>query len=355
MPVLGTRELELPLIQGGMGVGVSLGNLAGHVAACGGMGVISSVNAGYARPEFEKDPLAANLAALREEIGKAKEIAGGRGMVGVNIMVATNHYPETVRAAVAAGADAILSGAGLPTDLPALAGDAPVLLAPIVSSGRAASTICRLWQRRHGRLPDFLVIEGCEAGGHLGFSREELEQNAAPPLKNLLADVRRALEPFEKESGRPLPVFVAGGVYTGTDIALYRSLGAAGVQMATRFIATHECDASFGYKQAMLRAKKEDIRLVSSPVGMPGRALNSPLLRRLDTGERVPPLRCNDCLRVCPHADTPYCISRALVEAVRGNWEEGLFFCGSSAWRLDRLLTVRELINELMDERSAKP
>lgn len=351
MPRLGQKELERPLIQGGMGIGVSLGNLAGHVAAEGGMGVISTVNAGYARPGFERDPLSANLAALREEIAKAREIAKGQGLVAVNVMVATNHYAETVNAAIEAGADAIISGAGLPSALPAIAGDRPVALAPIVSGGKAACTICRLWQRRSARLPDFMVLEGSEAGGHLGFTREELETGAARPLDQLLGEVREALDPFEKEAGRSIPVFVAGGVYTAADITRYLSLGAAGVQMATRFIATHECDAAPGYKQAFLRAAKGDVRLVKSPVGMPGRALNSPLLQRLDSGLAYPPRRCNDCLRVCPHKDTPYCISRALTEAVKGNWEEGLFFCGSNVWKMNRLLSVRELMEELLPSR----
>ncbi len=351
MPLIGQKELELPLIQGGMGVGVSLGNLAGHVAAQGGMGVISTVNAGYARPDFERNPLAANLTALHEEIARAKDIAAGRGLVAVNVMVATTHYAETVRTAIEAGVDAIISGAGLPTELPALADAAPVALAPIVSSGKAARTICRLWERHNARLPDFVVVEGREAGGHLGFSREDLESGAAPTLETLLADVRQALEPFEKAAGRPIPVFTAGGVYTAADIDRFLSLGAAGVQMATRFIATHECDASPAYKQAFIRARREDVRLVKSPVGMPGRALASPLLRRLDSGASYPPLRCNDCLRVCPHKETPYCISRALIEAVKGNWEDGLFFCGSHVWRMDRVQSVRELVKELFPQR----
>ena len=209
------RELSIPIIQGGMGVGISLSGLAGAVAACGGMGVISAAHPGYRDPDFYRDPLNVNRRCLKEEIAKAKEIAKGCGLVGVNVMVAVQHYADYVRAAIEGGADAIISGAGLPTELPQIAGDSKVLLAPIVSSGRAARVICRAWERHGNRLPDFVVVEGSRAGGHLGFSAEELADGSAKPLDEIVSDVVETLRPYEEKCGRKIPVFPAGGVYDG--------------------------------------------------------------------------------------------------------------------------------------------
>ena len=349
------KALELPLIQGGMGIGVSLGGLAGHVAACGGMGVISTANPGYLEEDFWEDPLAANLRALRREVAKAREIAGGRGLIAVNAMVATSQYAPLVEAAIRAGADGVISGAGLPTALPGLAGADKAALAPIVSSAKAARTICRLWDKRYGRQPDFVVVEGPLAGGHLGFGREELLEGRAPALEEILPGVLLELQPFAEKAGRAIPVFAAGGVYSGRDLARFRALGAAGVQIATRFIATAECDAAPGFKEAILRAREEDAVLIQSPVGMPGRALSSPLIRKLASGGRIPPRRCIKCLLPCRAADTPYCITQALIQGVKGNWQEGLFFCGANVGRTDRLTTVAELIEEIMaEERSGR-
>ncbi|OUP03409.1 nitronate monooxygenase [Anaerofilum sp. An201] len=350
-------RLPVPVIQGGMGVGVSLGNLAGHVAGCGGMGVISTANPGYAEPDFWQDPGAANLRALTAQIRKAKEIAGGMGMVAINAMVATTRYAETVAAAIAAGVDAVISGAGLPLELPGIPGADRVALAPIVSGGKAANTICKLWHRRFSRMPDFVVVEGPLAGGHLGFSREEAEHPR--PLEELVGEVCAALEPWRARYGQEIPVFAAGGVFDGADIARMQAAGAAGAQIATRFIATEECDAAPAYKQRMVEAKAEDVRIVKSPVGMPGRALYSPLIRRLETEGRIPPTRCANCLVPCDPAATPYCITRALIEAVKGNWEEGLFFCGANVGRIQGITTVKTLMQQLTTEwqtaRRSKP
>lgn len=347
---IGAHRLEIPLIQGGMGIGISLGNLAGHVAACGGMGVISTAHPGYDRPDFEADPFGANLRALAAHIGRAREIANGRGMIAVNAMAATTQYADAVRAAVAAGVDAVISGAGLPTELPALVGDSRTAIAPIVSSERAAQTICRLWDKRYGRAPDFIVVEGSEAGGHLGFDAAAVQNGTAPALDAIVPAVRRAVAPFAEKYGHPIPVFAAGGIFTGADIKKYTDLGAAGAQIASRFIATYECDAAQGYKDTILAAASKDLRIIQSPVGMPGRALNTPLIERLARGERIPPARCMRCIRTCDPAATPYCITRALIEAARGNREEGLFFCGGSAGRIDRMHHVSDLIEELMTE-----
>lgn len=267
------QKLQIPIIQGGMGVGVSLGNLAGNVAANGGMGVISTVNAGYREKDFDKHPLEANLRALKSEIKRALKIANGRGMIATNIMVAVNHYEETVKQAIKAGVQAIISGAGLPMELPKFTKGTDVAAAPIVSSGKAASVICKTWDRKFGVAPDFIVIEGSNAGGHLGFKREEILEGTAQNTDDILKDVLCSIQPYEEKYARKIPVFVAGGVFDGKDMARLTKEGASGVQIATRFIATEECDASEEYKQMIISAKAEDVTIVKSPVGMPGRAL----------------------------------------------------------------------------------
>lgn len=347
---LGNRELALPLIQGGMGVGVSMGGLAGAVAAEGAMGTLSTADAGWNEPDFAAHPQQANLRALRREVQRAKRLAAGAGLVAVNAMVATRQYADSVRTALEAGADAIVSGAGLPLELPALAEGFEALLAPIVSGPRAAQLICRTWAKRYGRVPDFVVLEGCQAGGHLGFDEADLLSGRCAPLSRLIPEVLAALRPFEEKFGRAIPLFCAGGVATGAEMARCTRLGAAGAQLATRFIATEECDAGQGYKDVLLAARPEDLRIIHSPVGMPGRAVNSPLVQRLAAGMRQPPAHCSGCIKSCRPAETPFCITHALIEAVKGNWEEGLFFSGSRVDLVDRMRTVPDLIDELMKE-----
>ncbi len=350
------KVLPLPILQGGMGVGVSLDRLAGAVAACGGMGTISTAVGGYQEPDFETDPRGANLRALEQQVKRAKESAKGAGLVAVNAMVATTQYADSVRTALRAGADAIVCGAGLPRDLPAIAAEVPesdAALAPIVSGGRAAALICKLWDRHYDRLPDFVVLEGPLAGGHLGFSKEEArEAQAGNPksLSDLLAEVLTALTPFREKAGRDIPVFVAGGVKDGADMARYMREGAAGAQFATRFIATEECDASDAYKQRLIDARAEDITIVQSPVGMPGRALRSPLIERVEFGIQPRPNLCRKCLSVCDPKTAPYCISNALIAAAKGDWENGLFFCGANAGEVDRLSTVKQQMDQIMNE-----
>ena len=337
------KHFSVPIIQGGMGVGVSLSGLAGAVAKCGGVGVISSVNAGYREKDFESNPLNANLRALDNEIKKAKTISEGNGLVAVNIMTAVSNYEKTCRCAVDAGADIIISGAGLPLDLPVYTKGTDTLCAPIVSSGRAARILIKHYMRHYQVKPDMIVIEGNMAGGHLGFSEEELLNGTVQSNDDILIDVL-------KESG-DIPVFVAGGVFDGKDMAHYMKLGASGVQIGTRFIATDECDASDVFKDAIINAGKEDILIIKSPVGMPARAINSPLLKALKQGLKFTALKCNGCLTACPKNDSiPYCISRALIAAVKGDWENGLFFTGSNAYRIKEKVSVKELISEILGE-----
>lgn len=351
MQKIGNFNLEIPIIQGGMGVGVSLGNLAGAVAANGAMGVVSSVNAGYREPDFDVHPIEANLRALSNEICSALRKAAGKGMVAVNIMVAVNHYEESVRTAIRAGVNAIISGAGLPVDLPKYADGADVALAPIVSGGKAARTICSYWDKKYNRIPDFIVIEGPKAGGHLGFKKEDILNHTAKSTEEILPEVLDVIQNYEEKYNHKIPVFVGGGVFDGKDMARVMRQGASGVQIGTRFIATEECDASDTYKEVMIQATEEDVEIVQSPVGLPGRALHTPLIENLKNGLRLMPERCNDCLKVCPHGSkTPYCISRALIAAVRGNKEEGLFFCGENVSKIHGMTTVKDLLHEIVEE-----
>ena len=348
---IGKKHLEIPIIQGGMGVGVSMSGLAGAVAKCGAMGVISSVNIGYKEEDFYSCPHDANIRALKNEINRAREISKGNGLVGVNIMTAVSHYEETCKAAVENGVDAIISGAGLPMKLPEFTKGTDVLCIPIISSARAAKLIAKNYMKKYEVLPDMFIVEGSEAGGHLGFSKDDLLSGSTRSNDDILKDMLVLTEELKEAYGKEIPVCMAGGVYSGSDMAHFMKNGAKAVQIATRFIATEECDADIRFKQAIVDAKEEDIIITASPVGMPARAINSPLLKRLKLGERFKALKCNNCLTGCKKNDEiPYCISRALIEAVKGNWEDGLFFTGSNGARVDRIMSVKELIEEIMFE-----
>lgn len=351
---IGDLVAEFPLVQGGMGVGISLANLAAAVANCGGVGVISGVETGFYRIDYLRDKRRANLEALVEQIRKAREQSPG-GVLGVNIMVAINNFEETVRMAIQAGIGIIFSGAGLPLQLPELAQGSNVKLAPIVSSARAAALICKHWERKHSRFADAMVVEGPKAGGHLGFSQQELEHPEDYALEKLVPAVVEAVKPFEDKCGRPIPVIAAGGIWTGQDIGRMLRLGAAGVQMATRFVTTHECDASLAFKQEYLRAKPDDIVLIKSPVGMIGRAIRNTFLDRVAAGEWRP-IRCAyNCLRPCKPKESPYCIAAALIHAQRGELGQGFAFAGVNAWRANKLQSVREIFQELKEQLLMEP
>ena len=341
------REIKIPLIQGGMGVGVSLEKLAGAVAKCGGIGCISTADCGYREDDFMKHPEEANLRALKKEIQKAKEISQGMGLVAINAMVATQQYAQAVKTAVESGVDAVISGAGLPLDLPLHVPEGKALIAPIVSSDRAFKVIAKSWERNYNRFPDFVVLEGPKAGGHLGFKEKELLEGSCQPVTEILKKLVEAVKPYEEAVGRKIPIFAAGGIWDKADIEEAQDLGAAGVQMATRFIGTEECDASQGYKDTLINADPEDVRIIHSPVGMPGRALATPLIKKLDSFGRIPPTHCSRCIKTCNPKEVPYCITKALIEAVQGNYEEGLFFTGANVGRLTEMTTVPELVKKL--------
>lgn len=342
--VIGDLRAKIPVIQGGMGVGISLSGLAGAVAAAGGIGIISTAQVGFREPGFAADPIGANLQAIGREIAKARETAP-EGIIGVNIMVATRRYEDYVRAAVEAGADLIISGAGLPMMLPELVKGSRTKILPIVSSRKAFDVITRYWWKKYNRLPDGVVVEGPRAGGHLGFSREELNtytpETYDEEIKRILSGARELGAAHQAK----IPVIVAGGIYERKDMDHYLAMGASGVQMGTRFVTTYECDAAEQYKQAYINAGKEDIVIVDSPVGMPGRALQNPFLDRVKAGERFMK-GCRQCISTCKPQTSPYCITEALVNAAEGRTEEGLIFCGSNAWRASKIESVQEIMEE---------
>ena len=308
------------------------------LAACGSTAATTSTAASSA----DTAASTSSEAAAADDTAKSYKIAVVQQLDHASL--------DEIRTAVEAGVDAVVSGAGLPLELPGIVGTKEVAIAPIVSSARAAKLILRRWAKGFDRTADFVVIEGCKAGGHLGFAEEDLLADRCQTLDEILPGVLAEVKPYEEQYGHAIPVFVAGGVYTGADMAHFTKLGAAGVQLATRFIPTYECDASQTYKDVLLAAKPEDVRIIHSPVGMPGRALNTPLVQALAEGKRFPPKHCARCLKTCDPAAVPYCITHALIEAVKGNVEEGLFFCGENVGRLDRMRTVRELMDELVTE-----
>ena len=345
---IGNLISKYPIIQGEMGVGVSMHNLAGNVAKEGGIGIISTADIGYQDEEFNKEPMKANLKAIGNEIEKARKIAP-KGIIGVNIMVALNNYAEIVKESVKKKIDLIISGAGLPKDLPSFVKGTKTKIAPIVSSGRAAKLISKVWMSKYNYVPDMIVIEGPEAGGHLGFKPEELTPENKPKLEDITKDVLKEVKEIENETGKEIPVVVAGGIFNGKDIAKFIKLGAKGVQIASRFVATKECDASEEFKQAYVNAKKEDIKIIKSPVGMPGRAIRNEFIKKVEENkEKI--TKCYRCIKTCNPAETPYCITKALINAVRGNINEGLIFCGSNVDKIKQITTVKELMQELVQD-----
>ena len=346
--MLGDLRVEIPLIQGGMGVKVSTAALASAVAACGAAGTIAGVGLGYGTAMNDEDYYRASREALAVEIVEAKKAT--RGVVGVNAMVALCNFDDLVKTAVAEKADFISSGAGLPLRLPELAENSPVKLLPIVSSARAAGVIVKTWKKRYDRLPDALIVEGPLAGGHLGFKSEELKPARQGALEAIVADVVKMAGEYRTKSGAGIPVVAAGGVFTGKDMARFIRLGASGVQIATRFVATHECSVPDNFKQAYLKASDEDVVIIDSPVGMPGRALRNKFIDKVSHGEKIPYECTYQCLKTCDPSAAPYCIAKALFNAANGDLDNAVIFCGSNVSRVNKIVSVRELIDEIVNE-----
>ncbi len=349
---IGDLIVEKPIIQGGMGVGISLSGLASAVANEGGIGVISSVGLGLLEPDLKTKYREGNKIALRKEIRKAREKTNG--VIGLNIMVAVSDFDDLVKIAIEEKIDIIFLGAGLPLKIPNnITLDelkkSNTKVAPIVSSGRAAKIIFQSWDKNYEYVPDAVVVEGPLAGGHLGFKRSQIDDEEYV-IEKLVPDVVSIIKHFEQKSNKTIPVIAAGGIYTGADIYKFLQLGAAGTQMGTRFVATHECDASIEFKEKFVDCKKEDIIIIESPVGLPGRAMKNKYLEDVSAGVKHP-FKCPwKCLKTCDFRTTPYCIALALTNAQKGNLEQGFAFTGANAYRIDKIISVKELITSLTKE-----
>ncbi len=346
--MIGDLQIKIPIIQGAMGVMVSTAVLASAVANYGGAGTIASVGLGYGTEENETNFVKASREGLEKEIRQAKELT--QGIVGVNVMVALDNYEDLSRTTVREKADFIVSGAGLPLKLPEFTEGSSIKLVPIVSSARAADIIIRVWRKRYHRLPDAIVVEGPLAGGHLGFKFEDLESHKEDILENLVVDVLKVVKEYERELGITMPVIAAGGIFDGKDVAKFLRLGAKGVQIATRFVATFECPVADEFKQLYLAAGKEDVVIIKSPVGMPGRAIMTGLIDRVMHGDRVP-IKCNyRCIKTCDPKTAPYCIAKALFNAVIGNLDEAVVFAGSNVSKVEKIISVEELMDGIVSE-----
>lgn len=349
---IGNLQVNLPIIQGGMGIGISLSGLAVAVANAGAVGVIATAGIGHTEDDWNTNSKEADRRALQKEIRKAK--AGTDGIIGVNIMVALSDFDELVQCAVNEGADILFLGAGLPISLPKTLpldqlSELATKFVPIVSSARAAEIVFKAWQKRYSHVPDAVVVEGPLAGGHLGFKKEQID-DPGYSLEKILPEVISMVEPYEQQFGRSIPVIAAGGIYTGADIYKFMNLGARGVQMGTRFVATHECDASPKFKQAYIDCSRENIIIIDSPVGLPGRAIGSSFLNSLAAGAKEA-FRCRwKCLKSCNFKNVPYCIARALTNAKSGNLNEGFAFSGANAYLVEQITSVKELIETLVAE-----
>lgn len=345
---IGNLEIAVPVIQGGMGVGISLSGLASAVANEGGAGIISSAGLGLLYKNLSGNYLEASIAGLKEEIRKAREKT--KGVIGVNVMVAMTNFADMVKTAISEKADIIIAGAGLPLDMPSfLKKESKTKLVPIVSSARAAKIICEKWKASYDYLPDAVIVEGPKAGGHLGF-REDQIADSNYSLEKLVPEIIQELKPFEEKYGRKIPLIAAGGIYTGKDIREIMTLGASGVQMGTRFVTTDECDASSDFKKSYIDASEQDIEIIKSPVGMPGRAILSNFISKVREGKKQPKTCPFKCIKTCDISKSPYCIIIALMNALRGNFEAGYAFAGANAFRATRIFTVKEVFQSILAE-----
>lgn len=344
---IGDIHVPFPLIQGGMGVRVSLARLAAAVANEGGIGTIAAVGLGdFEASKTDFETVSRN--ALIHEIRRAKSMTDGP--LAINILGVLSNARDLIQTSVREGIKIIVSGASLPLKLPEMVEDATVKLLPIISSGRAADLVLRTWDKRYARTADAVVLEGPLAGGHLGFSFEQLREPEKYSLSILLPEVLAAVKPFEEKHRRKIPVVAGGGIFTGTDIARMLQAGASGVQMATRFVCTDECEVAPEFKQAYLDSKEDDIVIINSPVGLPGRAIHNQFLRNLEAGT-LERLKCPyRCLTTCNIAEARYCIAQALVSAYQGDMDKGLVFCGQNACRVNEIVSVKKLIAGLRAE-----
>lgn len=341
---IGSLEMNPPIIQGGMGVRVSGSGLAAAVANEGCAGVIASVGLG----DYENQPASkfveVNNEALRKEIRTAR--TNSNGVIGVNVMVVLSNFEELIKVCVEENVDMIISGSGLPLDLPKFLNGKDIKLIPIVSSARALDVICRKWKQNYNTQPDAVIVEGVMAGGHLGYNMDDIKNGTVAPLEQLVTE----LVDYTKKMEKPIPVIAAGGIFDGADIVKFLKLGASGVQMATRFVCTNECDVDDDFKQAYIHAKEEDIIVIKSPVGLPGRVIRNDFVNKIKEGAEIP-FKCkHHCLRTCDPKTVPFCIAKVLGDASRGAFLNAFAFAGSNAYRCTEIVPVKTLVNQLKKE-----
>lgn len=341
------KQIKIPIIQGGMGIRISLSKLANACMNSGIVATISAAQVGFLKKGFRNNPLQTNKEALTEEISKIRQ-ENPDGVLGVNLMHAVNDYDKYATFLASQDIDFIVSGAGLPVDLPEYIKDSKVKGAFIVSSGRAARILLRSWDRRYNYMPEFIVCEGPLAGGHLGFSKEDFESGNVKELEQIIKETKEVIKPFEEKYNITIPIIAAGGVHDGHDMAKMIIAGSDGVQIATRFIATPECDASDEYKQMIVNAKEEDIVRVSSPAGLPGRAVKNYLTKMLEkTNLKVN--YCVNCLKTCKKVGIPYCITEQLGNSASGD-NKGLIFTGAKAHLIEKIESVDTIVKRIVQE-----
>lgn len=349
---IGDIEARLPIVQGGMGVAISMSGLASAVANAGGIGIISAAAIGMTEPDYMRNYRAANKRALLREIRKARSLSDG--LIGVNVMMALTDHEALIRLAVEEKVDLIVMGAGLPLHIPAMLAEAGLTefhtkLAVKVSSGKAARLIFQYWANKYNRIPDAVVVEGPLAGGHLGFKADEVVGDVVP-LAQLVRETVAQVQPFEEKFGKQVPVIAGGGVYTGKDMFEMMEAGAQAVKLGTRFVVTHECDADLAFKETYLNSKEEDITIIKSPVGLPGRVIRNGFVDEILKGN-TKPFKCVwNCLSSCDYKKAPYCIALALYNASQGRMNEGFAFSGSNGYRSTKIVHVQEVVDEIVNE-----
>lgn len=345
---IGDIDIKVPIVQGGMGVGISLSGLASAVANEGGVGVISCAGLGLIHSNLSKDYIKASILGLKEELRMAREKT--KGVIGVNIMVVLSNFKDMVKTSIAEKADIIFAGAGLPLDLPSfLTKDSKTKLVPIISSVRAFKILVEKWHANYGYLPDAVVVEGPKAGGHLGYKPNQID-NPNFSLEQVVPEVVAYAEFCKKEYNKEIPVIVAGGIYNGADIYDMEALGADAVQLGSKFVTTEECDASIDFKKTYINASQKDISIIASPVGMPGRAIEGEFTRLVAEGKKKPAGCPFHCIRSCDYTKSPYCIMLALYNASRGNLSKGYAFAGANAYLANKITSVKETMNSLIQE-----
>ncbi len=349
---IGDMTVPVPIVQGGMGVGVSLSGLASAVANQGGIGVISSVGIGMSYESKGKYSRKSNLSGFIGEIRKAKKLAPNR-ILGANIMLAITDFDDMFKAALDEKLDIVFVGAGLLIKKPSTVTmeefvNSKTKIVPKISSARAADLTFRVWAKSFGRIPDAVVVEGSKAGGHLGFKKQEL-LGETKSLTEIVKETKEVLKKYEDEFSQKIPIIAGGGIYTGEDMYKTIQAGADAVKVGTRFVTTYECDADMKFKMQYINASEpEDVVIIDSPVGLPGRAINNDFLKKISAGEKRPVSCSWQCLKGCDYREIPYCIAEALFNAAQGNLEKGFAFAGSNGYRATKIESVEEVMDDLI-------